>query len=89
MYIRARRTCAPLLTFFASLSREPPGAEALSIDALSVAAAVGDLTLVVAQLALQTLPAGEAAALAVLIVAVAGAKHGADTWKKRGISGLW
>ena len=45
-----------------------------------MSAAVGHLALVVPQLALQALPAGETAALAVLVVAVAGAQQGADAW---------
>ena len=68
-----------LLTLFACVSGESPRAEALSIDALSVAVAICHLALVVTELALQTLPAGVAAALAVLVVAVSGAQHRADT----------
>ena len=71
-----------LLTFLASFSGESPGAVALAVDAPPVTTAVGDLALVVAQLAFDPLPAGVAATLAILVVAIAGAQHGADAWEE-------
>ena len=62
----------------ACLAGEPPGAGAPAVDALAVAAAVGHHALVVPQLALAALPAGVAPARPLLVVAVAGAQHGAD-----------
>ncbi len=72
----------PRLTFLTRVAGESPRASALPVDAASVAVAVGAGALVVAQLALGALPAGEAAAGALLVVAVAAAQHGADAWKE-------
>ena len=69
---------ALLLTLLAGLPGESPGAGAPAVDALAVAAAVCHDALVVPQLALSALPAGIAPARAILVVAVAGAQHGAD-----------
>ncbi len=71
-----------VLTFLTVVSGESPCAEAPPVDAPPVATAVGHLALVVAQLALHALPAGVAAAMAVLVVAVARAQHRADACKE-------
>ena len=73
------------LTLLAGVPGEAPCAGAPAVDALAAAAAVGDDALVVAQLALAALPARVAPARPILVVAVAGAQHGADAWKRGGM----
>ena len=75
----------PKLTFFAEFSSESSCASALPVHAFSVAVAISWFALVVAQLALEALPSRVAAALAVLVVPVAGAEHLANTWKRDGV----
>ena len=54
---------------------EPLGASALPLDAVSVSATVGDFALVEAQVALSALPARQAHAPPLLVVALARAQH--------------
>ena len=71
------------LTILARLAGEPDGAETLSIGALPVPVAVRHLALVMLQLTLQALPAGVTPTLPILVVAIARAQDGTNTWREK------
>ena len=68
----------PQLTFLAEIAGESLDALARALDTVSVSVAVGDLALLVPEVALLALPAGLADALPVHVVAVAVAEQRAN-----------
>ena len=74
--MKNRLLAAPSLTLLAELSLVALGAAAGALAAPPVAIAVGHLALVMPQRALATLPLRLAVALAVAVLAIAGAEQG-------------